>query len=142
MKQYLKLVFAVAAMTVGSQAISHHSTANYDYNKTVTLNGTLKKLQWMNPHCFLQVVIPNGKGGMVEWAIESGSPGLARRLGWKPEMFKVGDKLKVVIAPIRSGEPGGTLRSVTLANGKVLYGPGNQGELPTDLGLPTLKRAN
>ena len=126
------------AMTA-TQANAHHSTANYDYTKTVVLKGTLKQLQWTNPHSFLQVLVPDGKGGTVEWSVESGSPALARRLGWGPEMFKPGDKLTVVIAPIRSGGPGGTLRTVTLPNGQVLSGPGNQSKF--DLGLPTLKPA-
>lgn len=141
MKPYLKIAACLSLFVCGVQADAHHSTANYDYTKSVELNGVLKKFQWTNPHCFLQVVVPDGKGGEVEWSIESGSPALARRLGWAPEMFKTGEKIKVVIAPNRNGERDGTLKSVTLANGKTLYGPGNQGQLPDGLGLPTLERA-
>lgn len=141
MKRLFPLALAVAIVGSGTQVSAHHSTANYDYSKTVTLVGTLKKFQWTNPHSFLQIVVTDGRGKQVEWSVESGSPGLARRLGWAPEMFKVGDKLKVVLAPIRTGETKGTLKSVTLPNGKTLFGPGNQGELPNDLGLPTLKKS-
>jgi hypothetical protein len=131
---------AAGVLLIGTQASAHHSTANFDYSKTVVLNGTVKKFQWTNPHSFIQVMAPDGKGGMVEWSVESGSPGLQRRLGWSPDMIKPGDKVSVSIAPVRSGAPSGTLRQITLPNHKVLFGPGNQGELPEGA-LPTLSRA-
>jgi hypothetical protein len=137
---------ALAAMaTVGMAltavpASAHHSTANFDYTKTVVLNGTIKKFQWSNPHSFIQILVPDGKGGEVEWSIEAGSPTLERRLGWKQGMIKEGDKVSAVIAPVRAGGPSGTLRQITLPHGIVLYGPGNRGT-PTDLDLPTLQRA-
>lgn len=136
-----QLSVAAGVILMGTQASAHHSTANFDYTKTVVLNGTVKKFQWTNPHSFIQVMAPDGKGAIVEWSVEAGSPGLQRRLGWTPDMVKPGDKVSVVIAPVRSGGPMGTLRQITLSNRKVLYGPGNQGELPTDIGLPTLSRA-
>lgn len=135
------LALCAMVLAMAAPAIAHHSTANYDYSKNVVLKGKLKSFQWTNPHCFLQIEVPDGKGGFVEWSVESGSPGLVRRLGWKPEYFNKGDALTATIAPIRSTENKGTLKSVTLANGKVLYGPGNQGALPADLGLPTLEKA-
>ena len=139
-----KLFVSIAGAVLlagATQVVAHHSTANYDYTKTVVLKGKLKSFQWTNPHCFLQIEVPDGKGGTTEWSVESGSPGLVRRLGWKPEYFNKGDTLTAIVAPIRSKETKGTLKSVTLANGKVLYGPGNQGALPADLGLPTLEKA-
>jgi hypothetical protein len=135
MKRFCQLALSVGMVLIGTHASAHHSTANFDYTKTVVLKGTVKQFQWTNPHSFIQVVVQDGNGADVEWSIESGSPALERRLGWKPEMIKPGDKVVVVIAPVLSGGPSGTLRQITLPNGKVLYGPGNQGEVP---GLPTL----
>jgi hypothetical protein len=132
------VIAGIALMS--SLASAHHSTANFDYTKTVVLNGTIKKFQWSNPHSFIQILVPDGKGGNVEWSIEAGSPTLERRLGWKQGMIKEGEKVSAVIAPVRTGGPSGTLRQITLPNGIVLYGPGNQGT-PTDLDLPTLQRA-
>ena len=137
---FRRLVLAAGFALASAQAGSHHSTANFDYTKTVELNGTVKKFQMTNPHSFIQVVIPDGKGGSVEWSVESGSPNSERRAGWKPEMIKSGDKVTVLIAPVRTGEPMGTLRQITLPNGKVLYGPANLGPLP-DLALPTIPHA-
>ena len=135
-----QLVVAAGFALVGTQASAHHSTANFDYTKTVELIGTVKNFQMTNPHSFIQVVVPDGKGGSVEWSIEAGSPASERRSGWKPEMIKPGDKVKVLIAPVRTGEPMGTLRQIALPGGKILYGPANLGPLP-DLALPTIPRA-
>jgi len=135
-----KLLVAAGIVLSGAQVSAHHSTANFDYTKTVELIGKVKTFQMTNPHSFIQVVIPDGRGGSVEWSVESGSPNSERRAGWKPEMIKSGDKVTVLIAPVRTGEPMGTLRQITLPNGKVLYGPANLGPLP-DLALPTIPHA-
>jgi hypothetical protein len=138
MRKLSQFSTAAGMALIATNASAHHSTANFDYTKTVVLSGTVKQFQWTNPHSFIQVLVPDGKGGSVEWSVESGSPALERRLGWSPEMIKQGEKVSVSIAPVRSGAPSGTLRQITLSNGKVLYGPGNQGEAP---GLPTLSPA-
>jgi len=138
---FRRLVLAAGFALASAQAGSHHSTANFDYTKTVELNGTVKKFQMTNPHSFIQVVIADGRGGSVEWSIESGSPGSERRSGWKTDSIKPGDKVTVLIAPVRTGEPMGTLRQITLPGGRVLYGPANLGALP-DLALPTIPRAS
>ena len=100
-------------------ALAHHSFAMFDSSKSVTLVGTVKEFQWTNPHTWIQVNVPtNGK--VVEWSIEGGSPnGLARR-GWKSSIMKPGDKITVVISPMKDGSNGGSLKSVTLPDGKVL----------------------
>ena len=136
-----KLLVAAGIVLSGAQVSAHHSTANFDYTKTVELIGKVKTFQMTNPHSFIQVVIADGRGGSVEWSIESGSPGSERRSGWKTDSIKPGDKVTVLIAPVRTGEPMGTLRQITLPGGKVLYGPANLGALP-DLALPTIPRSS
>ena len=110
---------AVAASGIAAPAFAHHSFAMFDSSKQVTLVGTVKEFQWTNPHTWIQVNVPtNGK--VVEWSIEGGSPnGLARR-GWKSSVLKPGDKVTVVISPMKDGSNGGSLKSVTLPDGKVL----------------------
>ncbi len=110
---------AVAVLGVAAPAFAHHSFAMFDSSKTMTLVGTVKEFQWTNPHTWIQVNVPtNGK--VVEWSIEGGSPnGLARR-GWKSSIMKPGDKITVVISPMKDGSNGGSLKTVTLPDGKVL----------------------
>jgi len=103
-------LIAAAAMLVASSAFAHHSHAMFDSTKQVTLVGTVKELQWMNPHCWIQLLVadPNDpKAAPVEWGLEMGAPLELYRHGWKPEIIKPGDKITVVINPLRDGRPGG-----------------------------------
>jgi hypothetical protein len=95
----------------------------FDQTKEVTLDGTLKELQWTNPHIWVQVMAKDPASGKdVEWSIEGGSPnGLSRR-GWSRNMMKAGDKLTVVIHPLKNGEHGGSLTKLTV-NGKTVGAP-------------------
>ena len=91
----------------------------FDRAKEMTLVGTVKEFQWTNPHTWIQVNVPNS-GKVVEWSIEGGSPnGLARR-GWKSSTMKPGDKITVVINPMKDGSNGGSLKNVTLPDGRTL----------------------
>ena len=95
----------------------------FDLEKETTLAGVVKEFQWANPHVWLQVLIPDGQGGTTEWSLEMGAPGMLTRTGWTSKMLKDGDKVTVVINPLKSGAPSGRLVRVTLPNGRVM-GPG------------------
>jgi hypothetical protein len=132
----------VGLLAVSATALAHHSTAGYDFSKSVELNGTVKSFQWTNPHNFIQVMVPDGKGGQVEWAVEAGAPEMARRLGWTKTAIKPGDRITLVVAPMRNGNPEGTLKSAKLPDGRMVYGPGNRpANAPTQSVVPSLERA-
>lgn len=119
-----KFIFAVIAACVPAlhPALAHHSTTNYDSTRTVTLEGTVTKFQWTNPHSWIDLKVPDGKGNEVAWAIEFGAPNLNARAGWKRDDIKPGDKITAVVYPIRDGSPNGQLATVTLPDGRVLKG--------------------
>ena len=99
-------------------------------HKTVTIEGTVKAFKWGNPHSWLEVEVPNTKGGADLWNFEMNPPAYLVRSGWKSTSVKAGDKVKVTGRPFISGDPGGIFTSLTLANGQVL-GAGAQ---PTPVG--------
>ena len=71
---------------------------------------------------------PDEKGGIKHWSVELGSPSILMQSGWKFSDLKVGDKVTVVISPLRSGQPGGLLAQITLPDGRVLgNGPAPEG---------------
>jgi hypothetical protein len=121
------LLFAV--MGVATSAWGHHSFAMFDLDKEMTLEGVVKDLQWSNPHVWLEIAVPDGKGGSTQWSLEMGTTGMLTRAGWKSSTLKPNDKVKVVINPLKSGAPSGRLVSVTLPDGRVL-GPGGPAPLP------------
>jgi hypothetical protein len=124
----LTLVLALVA-----PALAHHSPAAFDRSKEVTLVGTVKEFRWQNPHTWIEVHVPNEKGKIVLWGVELTSPTYLIRAGWKSNVIKPGDKVTVVVNPVRSGEPAGIFRSLTLADGRVLT------ERPARLGTPDSK---
>jgi hypothetical protein len=97
---------------------AHHSMAMFDFQKPTTLRGTVKELQWTNPHCFLQILTP-GADETTEWSLEMQSPQTMYRLGWRPGSFKPGDKVTVTMAPVKDGSDAGMLITVIDASGKV-----------------------
>jgi hypothetical protein len=120
-----KLIFLAAIGLMAALPVwSHHSTAMFDYAKTETVTGNVKDFQWANPHSYLQVLAADGKGGNVEWSIEIGTPTHMARLGWSRESLKPGDKVTVAFSPMKDGTHAGTVKTVTLQDGKVLPGMG------------------
>jgi hypothetical protein len=99
------------------QAIAHHSGAMFDDRTTITLAGTVKTFQWSNPHCWVQILVP-GRSGLVEWSVEMGSPSQLFRGGWRPRTVQVGEKIVVVVHPMRDGTNGGLFVSATGEDGK------------------------
>ena len=46
----------------------------FDRTKNVTLVGTVKQFKWANPHSWIELEVPNAKGGVDSWNIEMTAP--------------------------------------------------------------------
>lgn len=115
------LVFLSGALLAAAlPAAAHHSFSMYDLTKSETIEGTVKQYQWTNPHAWIYVNVPAADGAMLEYSIELTSPNLLQRRGWRPSSLKTGDKITVVLNPLRDGTKGGRVVSVTTPDGKVL----------------------
>jgi hypothetical protein len=122
----MRLFTSAAVMLLVSPAWPHHSYAMFDGSKTLTVKGTVAKLEWMNPHVFVWVYVPNAgaKDGYDLYAFENGSPNVLTRMGWTKAAMAAGDKISVEFWPLKDGRHGGHFLKATLANGQVLYGAG------------------
>jgi hypothetical protein len=118
----MSLVGAVGAVVLltGTAVSAHHSSAGIDRTKTVELTGTVRQFGWTNPHSWMEVDVPDQKGGTVTWKVEMTSPAYLVRAGWKSTTVKQGDEVKVTVRPLRDGSPGGLFVSVLLADGRTL----------------------
>jgi hypothetical protein len=128
------LLLLAAALLAAPLAGAHHSFASYDRAKNLTLTGTVKEFQWTNPHAWIQVLVPDDKGGTIEWSVECGSPNMMARTGWKKSTLAQGAAVVVTVNPLLDGRPSGSLVTITLADGTVL-GPGDAPP-PRPLGAP------
>jgi hypothetical protein len=112
----------ILATCVTSVVAAHHSTSEFDYTQQVTIKGTVKEVQWTNPHSYIQLIVDGEGGKKIQWSVEIGSPSLNINMGWRKSSVKAGDVVTMNIAPARSGKPYGTLRVLTFANGQKLEG--------------------
>ena len=114
--------------------VAHHSTAMFDMQHTVTLNGTVTQFDWTNPHTFIFMEVMNN-GATESWSIEGMSPNYLSRNGWTRHTLKPGDKIGMEIHLLKDGRKGGFCAWVILPDGKRLA------NLPArpDSGLPPPK---
>lgn len=112
----------IMAAGLASAAVAHHSTAEFDYTKQVTIKGLVKEVQWTNPHSYIQLIADSETGEKVQWSVEIGSPSLNINMGWRKNSVKAGDVVTMNLSPARSGKPYGTLRVLTFADGQKLEG--------------------
>lgn len=108
---------AITVLSVAGTAFAHHSFAVYDHSHTVNVKGTVTKWQWSNPHAYLDIDV-NEAGAVKHYTLEGTSINMLQRTGWRSNMIKAGDEVKVVFAPLLSGQPAGLLLEITLANGE------------------------
>jgi hypothetical protein len=117
-----RLAAAAACLLPISAApsLAHHSTAIYDTSQRVTLTGVVKEFQYTNPHIWIQLDVTDENGETHEYGIEGGSPNFLKRRGWTARALEPGDEVSLLIYPLHDGQRGGTLISVTLADGSKL----------------------
>ena len=116
-RQQVAGLFLIALCMAGS-AWAHHNAAGIDRTKTVTVEGTVKQFKWANPHSWMELEVPDKKGGV---GLERGDDG-SRRPGARglKTTIKPGDKVKIVVNPMANGTPGGLFVSITLPTGQEL----------------------
>ena len=108
---------AVAALT--APAIAHHSFAMFDAEQTITLQGTVKEFEWVNPHAWLRVIVNDEKSGRpAVWALELSSPSRLVTMGMHADSVKPGDAVSVTFHPLRNGSRGGQFLQAVLPGGK------------------------
>jgi hypothetical protein len=118
-------VLSAGLIIIAIPALGHHSFAMFDVTKRVTLSGTVTAFEWTNPHAYIELDVTDEKGTVRHWSIELGSPSILMQGGWKFKDLKYGDKVTMVVNPLKSGESGALLSSITMPDGRVLgNGPG------------------
>jgi hypothetical protein len=118
-----------------AQALAHHSFAMFDQSRLVSLTGTISEFQWTNPHAFIHISVPNSAGAPTLWQVELNSPNNLKRQGWKATSIRAGERVTLVLNPLKDGSRGGLFVAVTLPDGSVLGDPTRAGGGP--INVPT-----
>ena len=115
------LLILLTTVLLPATVSAHHSFAMFDNTREVWLEGTVTEFQWTNPHTWIQIMVTGADGTQVEWSLEGGSPSILSRNGWKRTVLQAGDKVRILIFPLKSGEAGGSFLEVHKEDGSVYY---------------------
>ena len=103
-------------------AVAHHAfAAEFDVNKPVTLKGTMKKWDMINPHSWFHLDVKGPDGKVTEWMIEGGSPNTLIRLGVTKYTVEVGTELTVEGYQAKEGTNKAVGRNFILKDGTRLF---------------------
>jgi hypothetical protein len=115
MNKPITILLATLALPIA--AVAHHSFAMFDMAKSVNYKGTVKEVQWTNPHVWVELnVTVDGKTSTLSF--EGAAISVLKRVGWMKDTVKTGDVVTVVGHPYKDGRPGGSIDYLLLADGR------------------------
>ena len=99
---------------------AHHSiTAEFDTSKSFTVQGTLTKIEWVNPHAYVYLDSKDDKGVVTSYSFETGPPGNLRRAGVLRTMFVVGESVTIEAYAAKDGSKHlGLVKAYHFADGR------------------------
>ena len=122
----LAFVFLAAiCITTAMQAVfAHHSQGMYDISTLISLEGTIRRVRWTNPHAWVFVDVEDDNGNVQIWALEGGSPAAVAGEGVDRNHLLPGDRVGARCHPLRDGSAGCVLGFVTPMHGDAARGHG------------------
>ena len=108
---------AVAAIYAVAPADAHHSFAMFDLSQQRLVEGEVTEWNYNNPHSWLHIQAPDDKGEMKTWAFEGAAIVHAARQGVNGTTYRKGEKVRVVMSPLRDGRAAGALCFVVKEDG-------------------------
>lgn len=111
-------LFAAAFLLVSGPVLAHHGTSEYDGSKSISLHGTVKELEYVNPHALIVFTVKDDSGQVSEWQAELQSPNLLSRRGWSRSTLKPGDDVIITGHPVKNGAKAMAAQKVVFADGR------------------------
>jgi hypothetical protein len=130
----LSVVIALAGVLLAALPLwAHHAfQAEFDQEKPVSLKGKVTRMEWINPHAWIHIEVPNPDGTVTNWMIECGSPNIMLRRGFTKESLEFGTELSVQGYRAKNGSNRANGSSVTFRDGRKLFVGGSNPDIPAD----------
>ena len=117
--RYLVLLCILCIAAVPT--IAHHSFgAEFDDKRPVTLNGTVVKFEFMNPHSWIHLDVRTPDGKVERWRVETGSTNALFRRGWRKDSLREGDQITINAFRAKDGSNTANANQVKLPDGRLL----------------------
>jgi len=122
-------ILSFGIISVAAPALAHHAvSAEFDRAKPISFTGTVKKVDWMNPHIYTHIEAKDAAGKVVVYQVEGGAPNSLFRNGWRPDTLKIGETVNVTAIRAKSAD---SMRvgsaTITKADGTRVFGGGGGG---------------
>ena len=119
---HIAILAALAWCITVPVAFAHHSfSAEFDVSKPIKLQGTVTRVQWINPHTWIYIDVKKPDGTTENWGIEGGTPNTLFRLGFTRNAVQVGSVIIVDGYESRDGSKRANGRDMTLPDGRKLF---------------------
>lgn len=123
-QRFRRALMALVVLSTALPALAHHAVqAQFDFDKPIQLNGTLAKIEWVNPHSYFYFDVTDSKGEVKRWAFESTGPGGLRKAGLSRAArggFKVGDTYNIHGFASRDGTTSGFVTAFGFPDGRLV----------------------
>ncbi|HKT80686.1 MAG TPA: DUF6152 family protein [Vicinamibacterales bacterium] len=141
MARKLWMVIAAAGLLAGSAPVlAHHAfSAEFDASKPVKLEGTITKVELVNPHAWIHMAVKNADGTTTEWMVEGGTPNTLQRRGITRATIPVGTVIVVDGYQAKDGTNKANGRNMTFKDGRTLFMGSSGTGAPKDGRDPTEK---
>ena len=118
----LSLATGALLVATGGPVLAHHSfAAEFDANRPVKLEGTVTKMDWINPHSWIHIDVTTSSGETQKWMVEGGAPNALLRRGWNRNSLPNGTKISVQGFQAKDGSFRANGRDITFADGSKLF---------------------
>lgn len=116
------VVVATGLLVSGSTTLAHHNfAAEFDANKPLTIEGTLREWEMINPHSWFHIDVEGPDGAVVTWMVEGGSPNQLIRNGVTKNTVALGTRLIIRAYAARDGTNKAVGRDFVLPGGERLF---------------------
>ncbi len=123
-KRLSLLLLGLGLVLGGRAAWAHHSElAEFDPSKPVNVTGTLRKVEWQNPHVWFFVDVTEADGLVTTWGFSTSPPGSLMRRGITKDVMRIGAVVNVEGARALDGSNHSSTRRFTFQDGTVVLAP-------------------